>query len=243
MKKAYERRRITMKTLILISHPQFEDSGTQQFLKTSFYSLDDVKYQVIDELYTATGTIDIEKEQNALRDFDRIVFQFPMYWYSSPASLKRFMDDVFTRNYIVAKRSLKTKELGIVVSLGDAEADFQAGGPEQFTVSELLRPFQAFANKAGMTYLKPFVVNQFGYLDPAQKEKLLVDYLEYLSAEMPLSLANREQWLVARLQDTKSDKSADLQRAIDLVINSIEDQQNNVESLKQDVKMIRDQEE
>ncbi len=118
MKKAYERRRITMKTLILISHPQFEDSGTQQFLKTSFYSLDDVKYQVIDELYTATGTIDIEKEQNALRDFDRIVFQFPMYWYSSPASLKRFMDDVFTRNYIVAKRSLKTKELGIVVSLG-----------------------------------------------------------------------------------------------------------------------------
>ena len=166
-----------MKTLILISHPQFEDSGTQQFLKTSFYSLDDVKYQVIDELYTATGTIDIEKEQNALRDFDRIVFQFPMYWYSSPASLKRFMDDVFTRNYIVAKRSLKTKELGIVVSLGDAEADFQAGGPEQFTVSELLRPFQAFANKAGMTYLKPFVVNQFGYLDPAQKEKLLVDYL------------------------------------------------------------------
>ncbi len=94
-----------------------------------------------------------------------------------------------------------------------------------------------------MTYLKPFVVNQFGYLDPAQKEKLLVDYLEYLSAEMPLSLANREQWLVARLQDTKADKSADLQQAIDLVINSIEDQQNNVESLKQDVKMIRDQEE
>lgn len=178
-----------------------------------------------------------------MTDFDRIVFQFPMYWYSSPASLKQFMDDIFTRNYVVANRSLKTKELGIVVTLGDSEADFQAGGKEQFTVSELLRPFQAFANKAGMTYLKPFVVNQFGYKDPAEKEQLLVAYLQYLSAEMPLSLEHREQWLVARLQATKEGKADDQVQAIDLVINSLEDQQATVESLKQDVKMIRDQEE
>jgi glutathione-regulated potassium-efflux system ancillary protein KefG len=232
-----------MKTLILISHPKFEDSGTQQFLKTSFYSLDDVKYQVIDELYGQSDGIDIEKEQAALKGFDRIVFQFPMYWYSSPASLKQFMDDVFTRNYIVANRSLKTKELGIVVTLGDAKADFQAGGSEQFTISELLRPLQAFAHKAGMQYLKPFVVDQFGYMDPEQKEKLLIDYLQYLSADMPLSLANREKWLVERLQSTKQGKGDEKQQAIDLVINSLEDQQNNVESLKEDVKMIRDQEE
>lgn len=232
-----------MKTLILISHPKFEDSGTQQFLKTSFYSLDDVKYQVIDELYGQSDGIDIEKEQSALKGFDRIIFQFPMYWYSSPASLKQFMDDVFTRNYIVANWALKTKELGIVVTLGDAKADFQAGGSEQFTISELLRPLQAFAHKAGIQYLKPFVVDQFGYMDPQQKEKLLIDYLQYLSAEMPLSLANREKWLVERLQSTKQDKSDEKQQAIDLVINSLEDQQNNVESLKEDVKMIRDQEE
>lgn len=232
-----------MKTLILISHPKFEDSGTQQFLKTSFYSLDDVKYQVIDELYGQSDGINIEKEQSALKGFDRIIFQFPMYWYSSPASLKQFMDDVFTRNYIVANRSVKTKQLGIVVTLGDAKADFQAGGSEQFTISELLRPLQAFAHKAGMQYLKPLVVDQFGYMDPEQKEKLLIDYLQYLSAEMPLSLANREKWLVERLQSTKQGKSDEKQQAIDLVINSLEDQQNNVESLKEDVKMIRNQEE
>ena len=232
-----------MKTLILISHPKFEDSGTQQFLKTSFYSLDDVKYQVIDELYGQSDGIDIEKEQSALKGFDRIIFQFPMYWYSSPASLKQFMDDVFPRNYIVANRSVKTKQLGIVVTLGDAKADFQAGGSEQFTISELLRPLQAFAHKAGMQYLKPLVVDQFGYMDPEQKEKLLIDYLQYLSAEMPLSLANREKWLVERLQSTKQGKSDEKQQAIDLVINSLEDQQNNVESLKEDVKMIRNQEE
>ncbi len=60
---------------------------------------------------------------------------------------------------------------------------------------------------------------------------------------MPLSLEHREQWLVARLQATKEGKADDQVQAIDLVINSLEDQQATVESLKQDVKMIRDQEE
>jgi len=167
-----------------------------------------VKYQVIDELYGQSDGIDIEKEQSALKGFDRIIFQFPMYWYSSPASLKQFMDDVFTRNYIVANRSVKTKQLGIVVTLGDAKADFQAGGSEQFTISELLRPLQAFAHKAGMQYLKPLVVDQFGYMDPEQKEKLLIDYLLVnLSAEMPLSLATVRSGLVERLQSTKQGKS------------------------------------
>ncbi len=193
-----------------------------------------MKYQVIDELYGQSDGIDIEKEQSALKGFDRIIFQFPMYWYSSPASLKQFMDDVFTRNYIVANRSVKTKQLGIVVTLGDAKADFQAGGSEQFTISELLRPLQAFAHKAGMQYLKPLVVDQFGYMDPEQKEKLLIDYLLVnLSAEMPLSLATVRSGLVERLQSTKQGKSEwRSSRQLYLVINSLEDQQNNVESLK-----------
>ncbi|WP_369404146.1 NAD(P)H-dependent oxidoreductase [Secundilactobacillus oryzae] len=32
--------------------------------------------------------IDVEIEQRLLAENDRIIFQFPLYWYSSPASLK-----------------------------------------------------------------------------------------------------------------------------------------------------------
>ncbi|WP_243673963.1 NAD(P)H-dependent oxidoreductase [Lentilactobacillus kisonensis] len=137
-----------MKTLILISHPQLADSATQQFLKTAGNSQPDVTFQHIDERYQ-NGNLDVKHEQQQLSKYDRIVFQFPMYWYSSPASLKQYMDDVFTRKFVVADHLLRNKELGIVATLGDAEAEFQAGGSEHFTISELLRPFEAFANKAG----------------------------------------------------------------------------------------------
>lgn len=231
-----------MKTLILISHPQFADSATQQFLKTAGESQGDVTFQQIDDLYQQ-HQLDVDTEQQQLIKADRLIFQFPMYWYSSPASLKQFMDDVFTRKLVVADHLLRHKELGLVVTLGDSAADFQAGGREHFTISELMRPFEAFANKAGMIYLKSFVVNQFGYMNEAQKELLLSDYLQYVSAKMPLNLDNREQWLVARLKQMKQDKSDQLQQTLDLVIGTIEGQQDQLDDLKANVKMIRDQEE
>lgn len=231
-----------MKTIILVAHPDEKGSATQAFLKTSSAALEGVTWRNIDDQYAA-HRIDVAAEQALLRSFDRVILQFPMYWYSSPASLKQYMDDVFTRNYVVANHALKNKDLGIVLTIGDSLAEFSAGGAEHFTISELMRPFEAFANKAGMIYLKSFVVNQFGYMNEAQKELLLSDYLQYVSAKMPLNLDNREQWLVARLKQMKQDKSDQLQQTLDLVIGTIEGQQDQLDDLKANVKMIRDQEE
>lgn len=231
-----------MKTLILVSHPKVEESGTQEFLKTSAGSLDNTTWRYIDKRYQDHQLV-VADEQKLLRQFDRIVFQFPMYWYSSPASLKRYMDDVFTRSFVVAKQGLKGKELGLVLTLGDSVKDFQAGGREKFTISELMRPFEAFANKAGMTYLKPFVISQFSYLDVSEKQRLLVAYLQYLSASMPLTFEVREKWLIDRLKRLKSGKADQQQQLLDLIIESIDSRQDQINDLKLTVKMIRDQEE
>lgn len=231
-----------MKTIILVAHPDEKGSATQAFLKTSSAALEGVTWRNIDEQYAA-HRIDVAAEQALLRSFDRVILQFPMYWYSSPASLKQYMDDVFTRNYVVANHALKNKDLGIVLTIGDSLAEFNAGGAEHFTISELMRPFEAFANKAGMTYLKPFVIAQFGYQDENQKQRLLVDYLQYLSAKMPLSFANRESWLVAQLEKMAADLPSDDQQSLNLVIETIKNQQDQLEDLKLNVKMIRDQEE
>lgn len=231
-----------MKTIILVAHPDEKGSATQAFLKTSSAALEGVTWRNIDDQYAA-HRIDVAAEQAFLRSFDRVILQFPMYWYSSPASLKQYMDDVFTRNYVVANHALRNKELGIVLTIGDSLAEFSAGGAEHFTISELMRPFEAFANKAGMTYLKPFVIAQFGYLDENQKQRLLVNYLQHLSAKMPLSFANRESWLVAQLEKMADDLPSDDQESLNLVIETIKNQQDQLEDLKLNVKMIRDQEE
>lgn len=231
-----------MKTLILVSHPKVDESATQAFLKTSADSLDNVTWRVIDRLYAA-DRLDVIAEQTQLQNFDRIIFQFPMYWYSSPASLKRYMDDVFSRKFVIAKRGLKNKEFGLVITLGDKLVDFQAGGREKFTISELMKPFEAFANKAGMIYLAPLIIAQFGYWSVSEKQKKLVDYLQYLSAPMPLNLENREKWLLVRLKQLQVGKSAQQREMLDLIIDSIDSRQDQIDDLKMNIKMIRDQEE
>ncbi|GAY73564.1 NAD(P)H-dependent oxidoreductase [Lentilactobacillus kosonis] len=173
-----------MNTQILVSHPEIKGSGTQKFLETTGKFFSNVFYESIDLTYP-TDKIDIEQEQLRLRSADRIVFQFPMYWYQSPDSLNRYMQTVFTRKYIESERALSGKELGIVVTLGDALSQFQLGGSEQFTISELMAPYAAFANKAGMKFLPVFPIEQFSYMDERQKLQLVGDYAAYLNADQP----------------------------------------------------------
>ena len=40
--------------------------------------------------------IDVAEEQKHLAAADRIILQFPFYWYSTPALLKQWQDDVLT---------------------------------------------------------------------------------------------------------------------------------------------------
>src|SRR5699024_11711673 len=64
---------------------------------------------------------------------------------------------------------LNGKEFGLVFVVGIREQEYQAGGRELFSISELMRPFQAMAHKTGMTYIKPMPIFQFNYLTEAER--------------------------------------------------------------------------
>lgn len=98
--------------------------------------------------------IDVAAEHAVLEACDRIVLQFPMYWYSSPALLKQWQDDVLTYGWAYGStgRALAGKELLVAVSTG---ADSYGRG-DSYSVNELLLPFQATADLCHLTYLEPF---------------------------------------------------------------------------------------
>lgn len=227
-----------MKTLIIVAHPNVGESSTQQFFKTtSDYLADCEWYEINDQLGTA---IDVEKEQRYLSQFERIILEFPFYWYSAPASLKYYLDEVLTRKFVVANNSLAEKELGLVVSIGDSLKEYQAGQKQHYTMSELLRPFEALANKAQMKYLPPLVVAQFAYLQPADKQKLVVDYLQYLSMSLPTSLNNQAKWYQEQLLRLNNEQPT---ASGELIIETIADRQSRIEDLKDNLKLIKDDEE
>ena len=138
-------------------------------------------------------------EEKALVDSEaeRLILQFPMYWYQAPSVMKEWIDTVMSKSALFAKQ---IKELGIVVTLGVKEEAFRAGGKEQFTISELLRPFQALANAMGWSYLPIFEVHQFDYKTEEAKQALLVEYLQYVTKENYGTLKETEEWFIKRAQ-------------------------------------------
>lgn len=82
-----------MKTVVLLFHPNFEASRINKAFEQAI--ADDVNVRHMYELYP-NNQVDVMTEQTTLTEADRIVLQFPMYWYNSPSLLKEWQDKVLT---------------------------------------------------------------------------------------------------------------------------------------------------
>lgn len=171
-----------MKILDIVVHPHLEQSMIN---KAWMNRLQQEPNITIHDLYGAypNGIIDVNKEQQLLLAHDRIVFQFPMYWYSSPSLLKEWFDVVLTHGWAYGSggTNLQGKDFILAVSIGGSGVHYQAGGSNKFTISELLRPFQATANLIGMRFLPIFNklgVNLFSNEEAKQSAEELVEYLK-----------------------------------------------------------------
>ncbi|ANK60519.1 MULTISPECIES: NAD(P)H-dependent oxidoreductase [Loigolactobacillus] len=217
-----------MKTLIIVAHPQLADSATQAFLKAGA-QLPDVTWHYLDE----RQSINVAAERQLLLVANRVILQFPLYWYSAPAILQIWEEQV-----LQVKGSLAGKELGVVVSTGVKAEAYQAGGAEQFTISELLRPFQALTHKLQMTYLQPFVLSQFAHLSESAKQRLFIAYQQYLTLSVSAAFSERESWFVERLKRMIAAKP-ELKDRVTLILEQLETQQEQLDELQWTLQMMK----
>lgn len=190
----FEKEGLKLQTLIVVAHPNITDSPTQQFLKASLPDADVIWHDLSSE-----GQFDRQRELHLLAQADRIIFQFPFYWYSAPFILKKWQDEVFSGEQ-GQYQFLAGKQLALVVSLGQSLARYQSGGSEHYAMSELLRPYQAFADKLGWHYLTPLLISHFAYSTEAEKQALLIRYQQFLTMDDPTNFAAQGDWLVAQLE-------------------------------------------
>ena len=148
---------LKMKTTILVVHPNILQSRVNSALANGAKSIADTEVRYLYDLYPG-GRIDVQAEQAVLEQADRIILQFPVYWYSSPALLKQWLDDVLTYGWAYGgKQALKDKELTLAVTTGDGEEFYQKDGLAGHTVSDFLVPYETIASYLGMNYGKMFV--------------------------------------------------------------------------------------
>ncbi len=225
-----------MKTLIIVAHPNLDESTTQQFLKTAA-GVPNVRWHALNE-----QPLTVADEQQLLRGADRIIFQFPLYWYSAPASLKNWEDTVLTRAfaYPAAGGSLVDKQLGLAISLGQPAAHYAAGEAEQFSISQLTTPYQALAHRLKMNWLPTFIIDQFAYQNEAQKMQLLVDYQRYLTQPLLGHFDAEVDWTIEKLTAVNAQQSGAAKQRLSLIIDQIKQNSVRLDDLQDTLTMLKD---
>ncbi len=96
---------------------------------------------------------DVAAEQQAVLDADVIVFQFPVHWYSMPALLQKWLDDVFVHGFAYGSTAkIGGKKFLISFTAGAPEEIYRKEGPLGHDVNEYLARFDATAKLCGLDY-------------------------------------------------------------------------------------------
>lgn len=125
--------------------------------------------------------IDVQTEQKLVEDHDRIIFQFPFYWYSAPPLLKKWLEEVIVYGWAFGTNGDKFqgKEVLVAVTTGVVKEDYSSEGDVKFTVPELLYPLEAAATFVGAHYLPPFALNGVGHQSDEQLAEIAKTYVDY----------------------------------------------------------------
>lgn len=161
------------KVLLLYAHPESHDSVANRVLLRPAQKLEHV---TVHDLYAHYPDffIDIQHEQQLLREHDVIVFQHPLYIYSCPALLKEWLDRVLSRGFAsgVGGHALAGKYWRSVITTGEPEGAYSSSGYNRYGIDEILRPFELSAAMCRMHWLAPMVI----YMARRQKPEVLISH-------------------------------------------------------------------
>lgn len=134
-----------MKTLIIVTHPDIENSVINKRWIDELKKSPD-KY-TIHQLYQTypDGIIDVQREQELIESYDKIIFQFPFYWFSSPPLLKKWFDEVLLYGWAYGSKSgykAGGKKIALAITAGIDEDGYSALGKYKYTMKELTTPFE-----------------------------------------------------------------------------------------------------
>ncbi|WP_114765563.1 NAD(P)H-dependent oxidoreductase [Vibrio rhodolitus] len=147
------------KVLVLYAHPSQHRSEVNQPLFDAAKTIEGVTTVDLYFEYPSYN-INIDREQKRLVEHDIIIFQFPLYWYSTPAMLKEWQDLVLEYGFAYGSQgtALKGKRFMCALSAGGRADAYQTEGYNHFTIRELLYPMEQMAALTGMKYMAPLAL-------------------------------------------------------------------------------------
>jgi glutathione-regulated potassium-efflux system ancillary protein KefF len=155
--------------LILAAHPDLAHSHVTQALLQAVQGLPEVQVRDLYALYPDYA-IDVPAEQAALARARLIVWLHPMHWYSMPALMKLWVDEVLSHGWAYghAGHALHGKDLWLVSSTGGSVQSYSAQGYNHHPVQDFLLPYAQTAALCGMRFLPPLLLHGAQRADASQ---------------------------------------------------------------------------
>ena len=146
--------------LVLVAHPQMEQSQANKRLKRAAAALPSVEVRDLYALYP-DYLIDIEAEQAALARAKLVVWQHPIHWYSMPPLMKLWVDEVLTFGWAYGPdgNALRGKDLWLVASTGGPEESYHPQSYNRYFFDAFLPPYEQTAALCGMRFLPPLILH------------------------------------------------------------------------------------
>ena len=144
--------------LVITAHPDLAQSHVTRALLDAARPLAEVR-----DLYALYPdySIDTPAERAALAAAKLVVWLHPIHWYSMPALLKLWVDEVlgFGWAYGPGGRALRGKDLWLACSTGGPGESYRPGGYNRYFFDAFLPPYDQTAALVGMRFLPPLVLH------------------------------------------------------------------------------------
>lgn len=146
--------------LFIVAHPYLERSRANRAVLGAVHDIPGLNVRNIYDLYPYFH-IDVEEEQKHLLAHDLIVIQHPFYWYSMPALLKLWLDEVWLCGWAYGPEGdkLRGKKFLLSITAGGPEDAYSTDGYNRFPVETLLSPWAQTVNLCGMKWHEPLVMH------------------------------------------------------------------------------------
>lgn len=147
-------------TYLLAAHPDWRESRVTRRLFEAARGLPGVDAH---DLYASYPdyAIDVAAEQARVARAERLVLLHPVQWYSMPALLKLWLDEVLTWGwaYGTGGTALHGKTLWLVASTGGPAESYRAEGYNRHDFNAFLPPYRQTAALCGMHFAQPLVLH------------------------------------------------------------------------------------
>lgn len=173
-----------MKTSVMVFHPHLAQSriNSAMFARAQQVANDELIVRNMYEAYPDFH-IDVAREHEIADQADRLVFQFPFYWYSAPALMKEWEDTVLTPGWAYGSDAqIAGKTMLLAISAGGSQTSYALDGKHGATMDDFLLPYRITAQYLGLVFDDPFIVHgaYSADLDDRQLDLLADQYVARL---------------------------------------------------------------